>query len=466
MAKKGKVVQLQSPENYIRTRARNLEIFECLINPDWKERGIANVVVARKHTNGNVTAAIYLVDLFCLGVKDTMYLFNEIEAVYREKLQPIEDVNPFIKIEYILAHNIIFAANEFAGDYGFNPHKDFNSVTKYLLEEDNDDIELIDIECGQDGKPSYFQGVDDNKATVARILNQLERTAGRGNFNFTIEEDFRKYEQESDYDDEFDDEFDTGDDDDDDITYDEAVTAFRKYIGKFDSLKKDEAQSFFEAVEVLFETLVDEDKFDVYYEEFFYDLNFELESEEIPDEMLGLPKSGSHNFDKLKSQLKPILELPEKKFEKGKKLVSELKKDYADVPLLAFLELHFAKDKADEMFNEKLKHYEELFPDYPLIKLTSLIHSFLKNLDQTTETDLISLHDIFTGRVSIHDFEMQQYLVYAVFVVLMGSDKSRLAAFHEALVDLEFPDDFMEFTYSLIMAEKMKAVLAITAEIE
>jgi hypothetical protein len=61
---------------------------------------------------------------------------------------------------------------------------------------------------------------------------------------------------------------------------------------------------------------------------------------------------------------------------------------------------------------------------------------------------------------------MQQYLVYAVFVVLMGSDKSRLAAFHEALVDLEFPDDFMEFTYSLIMAEKIKAVLAITAEIE
>jgi hypothetical protein len=48
----------------------------------------------------------------------------------------------------------------------------------------------------------------------------------------------------------------------------------------------------------------------------------------------------------------------------------------------------------------------------------------------------------------------------------MGSDKSRLAAFHEALVDLEFPDDFMEFTYSLIMAEKIKAVLAITAEIE
>jgi hypothetical protein len=60
---------------------------------------------------------------------------------------------------------------------------------------------------------------------------------------------------------------------------------------------------------------------------------------------------------------------------------------------------------------------------------------------------------------------MQQYLVYAVFVVLMGSDKSRLAAFYEALVDLGFPDDFMELSYSLIMAEKIKAVAALTGEI-
>ena len=47
MAKKNKVVQMQSPENYIRTRARNLEIFECLYDNDWKESGVVNIVVAQ-----------------------------------------------------------------------------------------------------------------------------------------------------------------------------------------------------------------------------------------------------------------------------------------------------------------------------------------------------------------------------------------------------------------------------------
>ena len=463
MAKKGKTIQLQSPENYIRTRARNLEIFECLINPDWKTLGIANVVIARKHTNGNITAAIYLVDIFCLGVKDTMYLFNVSEHEYREKLQPNEDVNPFSKIEYILAHNIIYAAIEFAGDYGFVPHKDFNSVTKYLLEEDTDDIELIDIECGQDGKPSYFQGEDDNKATVTRIIKQLERTAGKGNFNFTV--DYDEFYQglddagENDFDDHENDDY-------EDMTYDEATIIFRKLYKKFDSLKKEEAQSFFESVETLFETLVDEDELENYYGEFIDDLDIELVTAEIPDEMLGLPATDIRNADKLKNRLITILEFPEEKFTKGLEIILELKQVYDDVPLLSFLELHFKLDKSDEFYTEKLNRYEVKFPDYPLIKITSLIHSFLKGLDQSADSEIIPLHNIFPDRLSIHAFEMQQYLVYAVFVVLLGSDKSRLAALHDVLFDLEFPDGFWESAYILIMNEKIRAVAELIGETE
>ncbi len=61
---------------------------------------------------------------------------------------------------------------------------------------------------------------------------------------------------------------------------------------------------------------------------------------------------------------------------------------------------------------------------------------------------------------------MQQYLVYAVYAALRRTDKSRLAAIYEALVDLGFPDDIMELSYNIIMAEKIKAVAALTAEIE
>ena len=456
MAKKNKTIQLQSPENYIRTRARNLEIYECLINDGWKEGGMATVMVSRKHTNGNVTFAIYLVDLYCLGVKDTLFLFNVSELMYRQQLQRFYEMDEFTKIEYKLAHNIIYAAVEFAGDYGFIPDKLFTNVTQYLLEEDTEDIELIDIECGLHGKPAYFQGPNDNQATIKRILNQLERTAGRGNYNYTLgvddldsANDLFRYDEDTEH-----------EEIDDSISYEETVGVFRQYEDRFDSLNKEETESFLDAVEVLFKSLVIEDVFDRYYDDFIEDMDIEYISDEIPDEMLGLPISENRNLDYLKTKLSPILELSDKKFKKAMKLTGELKKEFGDVPFLTYLELHFEEDKSSKGFKQKLTYCEAQFPDYPLIKISSLIYSFLSNLEHTPDIDVIPLHSLFPDRNLIHEFEMQQYLVYATFVVAMGTDKSRLSAFYEVLSDLDFPDEFMELTYILIITEKIKSVQA------
>jgi len=74
MAKnKGKVIQMLSPENYIRKKARMLPIYECWLNNDWEVSGAASIIIARRHTNENITFYLYLVDLYCLGVKDSFY---------------------------------------------------------------------------------------------------------------------------------------------------------------------------------------------------------------------------------------------------------------------------------------------------------------------------------------------------------------------------------------------------------
>jgi len=56
---KGKVIQMLSPENYIRKKARTLPIYECWLNTDWEESGMATVVIARRHTNENITFCLY-----------------------------------------------------------------------------------------------------------------------------------------------------------------------------------------------------------------------------------------------------------------------------------------------------------------------------------------------------------------------------------------------------------------------
>ena len=177
------------PENYIRQRARTLPVYECWTNNDWKERRMANIMVARRHNNGNITMGMYLVDLICLGVKDANSKFNIPESEYREILEHANKTMKMEAVSYILAHNIIFAAISFAEEFGFKPHKDFTELAQYVLEEDTEEIELMDIECGIDGKPEYIKGPHESETFATQIIAQLERTAGPGNYSFMKEDD-------------------------------------------------------------------------------------------------------------------------------------------------------------------------------------------------------------------------------------------------------------------------------------
>jgi len=177
--KKGKVIGLKprpqlSPEGYLKTQARSLPIFECLISEDWQDRGICNIIVARRHKTGNITVGLYLVDLYCLGVKDAHYQFNVDPDDYgyiKENYDKAEEC------EYVLVHNIIYGAIAFAEDYGFKPHKDF-AVARFILEEDDENVELIELDFGFEGRPLYMRGPNDANAKVNYVKNTLARTAG------------------------------------------------------------------------------------------------------------------------------------------------------------------------------------------------------------------------------------------------------------------------------------------------
>ncbi len=178
--KRGKVIQMPlSPENYILNRARNLPIYECLITENWQEAGMANILIARKHTNGHITCGLYLIDILCLGIKDTFYQFNISESEYDQIKEEFNDKGSAITCDYVLAHNIIYGAVEFADDYGFSAHKDFIKVTQYILEEDNEKVELMDIEFGRNGKPCVVAEVGKE---ALNVVSQLEKTAGPGNY--------------------------------------------------------------------------------------------------------------------------------------------------------------------------------------------------------------------------------------------------------------------------------------------
>lgn len=178
--------QLLSPEKYIKTKARSLPIGECLIRSQWEKRGMGEVIIPRIHKSGNITVGIFLLDTFCLGLKNSMYKFNMLAEDYEELLAAIFSQDDYDIISYEEAHNLIYGAIEYAEDLGFQPEKTF-SVTQYILAEDTEEIPLIEYEFGKDGMPFL---ITSTRFEANIHIPTLEKNVGVGNFDvYVINED-------------------------------------------------------------------------------------------------------------------------------------------------------------------------------------------------------------------------------------------------------------------------------------
>jgi len=170
------------PENYIRKVGRKLDIFECKINDDWQDSGLAVIALVRQKKSGALVITSFVVDLKCLGVKNSAYWVNVYNDFYEDLLSRMSGgmgLN-MVNITPNLAYNIIYGAVDYAAAAGFEPHEDYR-ITKYNLAE-RDTLEPESISFGgEDGKPLFIAGPYDNSE---KIIATLSRTLGEGNFNF------------------------------------------------------------------------------------------------------------------------------------------------------------------------------------------------------------------------------------------------------------------------------------------
>lgn len=183
MAKKKKKQggqQFLSPEQYLKQKARSLEIGKCYISDDIAECGEGVIFVTRNHKGGKVSMAFYLVDIYCLGMKDSYYKLRMDE----EEIQ--DYVSRYTKMRecsYEEAHNWIYGAIAFAEEGGIEPDRSF-ALSQYMLEEDTDDIPLIEYEFGKDGQ--HFL-VCHSVQEANRYLPTLREHLG-GDVKFVIED--------------------------------------------------------------------------------------------------------------------------------------------------------------------------------------------------------------------------------------------------------------------------------------
>jgi len=172
-----------SPKKYIETKGRKLPFGDCYISEEWKARGLASIIISKLMPSGNYIFGSYLIDIFCLGLKDTMYKFNISEIEFKEMLETFESRESTVKCDVTTIHNIIYGAIDYADELGFKPSKDFD-LTQHLLNPDLITDEIDEIEFGKNGKPLFIAGPFDNSKRILAILHQ---SVGEGNYEFITE---------------------------------------------------------------------------------------------------------------------------------------------------------------------------------------------------------------------------------------------------------------------------------------
>jgi hypothetical protein len=426
---KGKVVQMLSPENYIRKKARSLPVHECWTNADWEDSGMASIIVSRRHTNGNITLCLYMVDLLCLGVKDSFFKFNITETAFREYLNSIEEKMEMEMIEYVLAHNIILSAVEFAEEYGFKPHKDFTSVTGFMLEEDNDDIELIEIECGRDGKPLYVQGPYDSEATMNKILKQLEKTAGNGNYDFIREGD------------EFEDDLDDEDDQFEKLSLDEKGNKFMQYVSRLEKLDNHEYDDYLELLQSIVDYFLDIEMYNRFYDELTDEFNsIPIEYDKIPNELLGINDPGVQIPEEVKQSFVSVIRKDSLK-QRDKKIKSFGKNSEYEAAIDYFDLVNYANTRSSK-YEKKLKKAAEKYPDYAIIQLKMA----KLNLEQTDNFESLpyypfKMENFFKEREYIHSWEIFCYLDFYTHLVIAEQNFAKLDALKTVIQELDISKD-------------------------
>ena len=167
-------------------------VHECLVPARLFDLGMGSVVVSRKMPNGEIGFGVFLVDAFCLGVKDAFFSVRP-QGEYESFIGQISEREGLKPVEPACAVKLIENVAAYARSLGLNPHPDYAFAKRILV---NIDYAACSQEFtfGKDGKPLYVAGPNETEADFRRIMDILTKKLGADGFHYMIPMDFEDEE--------------------------------------------------------------------------------------------------------------------------------------------------------------------------------------------------------------------------------------------------------------------------------
>jgi hypothetical protein len=150
----------------------------------WDE-GIGNVLISRQLRSGEVAFVVFLIDMYCLGVKDVIMEIAPRSRYERNLYDKLAEKTTLIRLKPECARKLVEGAVEYALALGLPPHPDYRTA-RLIFGDVSAEACSERYVYGQDGKPFFVAGPYDGPAKCRQILRTLENHCGPEGYHFLM----------------------------------------------------------------------------------------------------------------------------------------------------------------------------------------------------------------------------------------------------------------------------------------
>ena len=165
-------------------QSANCPIHECLVPQNLFEQGIGNLIFSRRLPDGRIALGMFLLDVFCLGVKNAFFVTPP-RKEYEQRIHHWPGPETFQPMPPECLRKLVEGGVAYARELGFNPHPGYAVVSQIFGDVDASACST-EFVYGHEGKPFYCSGPNETEAQAQAIVEHLARRLGAEGFHYLI----------------------------------------------------------------------------------------------------------------------------------------------------------------------------------------------------------------------------------------------------------------------------------------
>lgn len=160
-------------------------VVDCLMMSSLMDSGIGEIIVCRQSPGTQASFALFLVDRYCMGVKNCVATTASITDYHRMLERFRSQGRLPTRIDPSVARQIVEKSVEYARGCGIAPNRDYGAGSKIFGDIVPASIDLP-FEFGQDGKPFYIAGPNESEFQRRKIVTGLHERFGTDGFDYVL----------------------------------------------------------------------------------------------------------------------------------------------------------------------------------------------------------------------------------------------------------------------------------------